>query len=921
MLRLRLFGNPRLLYGEQTLRFAGPAKCWALLAYLVLHHGERTPRKAIAFALWPDESETDARANLRRHLHLLQKVLPPGVPWIIGDASTLQWNDACAYECDAVHGLHEVPDGELLPEESSEWIETERTRLRATISKRLMDGILAHRSESRIDEALQLAHRLLEIDPFREDLVRLMMTLHVERGDKSGALALYAALAARLENELDASPAKETATLAAAIRANDAPSMFWHNLPRYETPLIDSTDKLDQISDALQRARLVTLAGPGGIGKTRIAVETAFSLLAIFPDGVFFVDLASVDDSDALLHAVAESLAATAEIRTPAALARYLQGKTLLLVFDNCEHVVRGCAALAEHLLQHARSIRILATTREALGVAGECVWHVPALRTDEGVQLLASRLAAGDRRFVLSEQSTASAARICERLDGVPLAIELAAACAQFMDLADMEANLDKRFALLKRGNAQGDARLDSLHGSIEWSFALLEPAERAALAHLSVFAADFSLDAACAVCDVSTLGRLVDTSMVHIERHCAGGRYRLLETIRLFARTRLDPVGEQQAHRAHAEHYYTFLASGEANWINNGQISWAEAVEREMPNIDTALRWSFDHAPHLAASLVRALWRRFEFAGTREEGLHLITRALAFGTSAETRADLLFGAGHLNRLLRNWEDASGFFTEVCAIAENAGDDLRLAMGLNGVAMSYQRTNEESMDLLKRALQLAESCGDDRTRGLCLMNLAHRSKLQGDSEAASAYRREAFVFIHRCGDPHMLANANYAAAIEYFIAADYPRAEQHLDRALQIWRRANHRTRIAEALHDLGDVASAGGEFAKARDLYGAALRRSHEIGYESGIAQCLEGLAALFCARGSAAIGALLLGGAERLRRLPGGLADKHFDERRLRLEESIRDSIGTQAMRASIHDGSLLSVDELVDTALTA
>lgn len=911
MLRVRLFGNPRLSYGEQALRFAGPAKCWSLLAYLLLHHGERIPRKAIAFALWPDDTETAARANLRRHLHLLLGSLPAGVPWIVSDAATLQWNDACAYECDAVHLLDDLPEGELLPDESTEWIEAERTRLRATISKRMLDTVLAHRAQARIDEALGVAQHLYRADPFREDIIRLMMTLHVERGDKAGALALYASHDLRLKSELDASPSSETAALAAAIRANDAPSLFGHNLPRYETDWVDSGDKAGQIAEALQRARLVTLTGPGGIGKTRLGVEAAFAQLAAFPDGVFFADLSSIDDSDAVLHAVAESLGASGEIKTEPALARYLCGKTLLLLLDNCEHVLRGCAALIEPLLQHARSVRILATSREALGIAGERVWNVAPLECGEAVQLFTSRLSAGDRLFTLSEERAASAARICERLDGMPLALELAAACAQSMDLADLEANLDKRFTLLKH----------TLNESLDWSFALLEPAESAALGRLSVFAADFSLEAACALCDAPELRRLVDKSMVQLERHSTGGRYRLLETIRLYARTKLDAKTAQHAHRAHAGYYRRFLENGQANWINERQLEWAAAVERALPNIEVALRWSFEHEPQLAVAIICAYWRRFELASAYDEGLQLITQALAFDIPLEARAELLFGAAHLHRLLRQWEAASRFFTQAAAIAQQSGDDLKLSMALNGDAMSYQRTNEESMELLQRALGLAERCGDDRARGLCLMNLAHRSKLQGDAEAASAYRQQAFVFIHRCGDPHMLANANYAAAIEYFIATDYPRAEQHLDRAFQIWKRANFRWRIAEVLHDLGDVTAALGDLGKAQDLYAAALRRSHEIGYEGGVAQCLEGLAAVFCRRGSAAVGALLLGGAQRLRQLPGGLADKHFDEQRLRLEESISDSIGADAMQASLHDGSLLSIDELLDMALTA
>lgn len=922
ILGVRLFGHPQLQCGDTPLRFGGPAKCWALLAYLLLHHGERVPRKAVAFALWPDERETAARANLRRHLHLLQSSLPHSpTPWILVDASTLQWNDASPYVCDAHDVFDSLPEGELLPEESGEWIENERARFRATVSKRLLDEALAARGDARIDEALHFSQRLLNLDPFREDVVRLLMTVRAERGDKSGALAVYAALERRLSSELDATPSAETTSLAAAIRANDTPVLFQSTLPRYETPWVDSSEKIAQVADAMQRARLVTLTGPGGIGKTRLAVETASTQIADYPDGILFVDLASIADSASVLRTVADALGASADIKAPAALTRYLQTKRLLLVIDNCEHVLVGCARLAESILHGTTSVRLLATSREALGVQGETIWRVPALTPDEGVRLFTSRLAAADRHFALTEETVECASRISARLDGTPLALELAAARAQSMLLTDLERNLDKRFELLQRTHASGASRQDTLAGSLEWSFTLLAPPERAALERLSIFVGDFSFGAGEFMCDAATLRRLVEKSLLQLERRGPGGRYRLLESIRLFAAARLAPDDLFAAHRLHAEYYLRFLESGRAKWTGAEQIEWILDVEREMPNIDAAMLWALVESREFAATLACALWRRYEYASERDQGLKLVRDVLPFAADDATRAELLLAAANFLRGTQSFAEAAEHFRRALELAERTNDVALQAIALNGAAMSYQQDPHESLQLLERSLELAQRCGDRRHEAMVLMNMGHTAKMLGDEQAQAAFNKRAFALIERFGDPALQAGNLYAAAVQCVVSRDYPRGRIYLERALDIWRRMNHRRWIAEALHDLADLTAAMGQLPDARDLFAAALRRSHEIGYEKGIAQCLEGFAGLFCAQGNAQLGALLLGGAERLRLAPGGLIQQHADETTERITRAIREALGPESMDTLVHDGALHTMDELVKIALTA
>lgn len=916
VLNIRLFGSPHMTYGTQTVRIAGPPKCWALLAYLLLHRGDEVPRKAIAFALWPDEPEPTARANLRRHLHLLVASLPPAAdPWILSDAAALRWNDRACYRCDALELPDDVPEGELLPDESGEWVEAERARLSATVAKRLLDAVLERRARSQFDEAIVLARRLLDVDPFREDVMRLLMSLHVERGDASGALARFSEFESRLRSELEAAPSAETLALATAIRAGDAPALFHHNLPRYETAWIDACERVSRVAESMQHARLVTLVGAGGIGKTRLAVEAAGAQLGRFPDGVVFVDLAPLTDPDSVLQALVQALGAPGAIRTLTELSRYLRAKSVLVLLDNCEHVLRNCSLLCEHLVQSAGSVRMLATSREPLGVAGEILWHVPALTCDEGVQLFEARLSALGQPFAFTDQSAARVMRICARLDGIPLAVELAAGRAQSMALADIEDNLEHRFELLASARANRPARQETLRGSIEWSFGLLDPQERAALGRLCVFAADFSIDAASAACSLTALSRLVEKSMLHFESRADRGRYRLLESVRMFAAEATPPDQYRAAQRSHAMFYSTFLRTGKGNWIDANQIEWIAQVEQDLPNIDAALRWSLEREPVLAAEIVCALWRWFEFSGRRQEGFDRVTHALEHARDDAARAELLLAAGNLLRALQRPREALAYFEQLQALAERLDKKTLQAEAFNGMGLC-----SESIETLQRGLELAQRAGDERMEGMCLFNIAHVYKLRGDAKTATSFSKRGLAIVERVAAPSLLAVGLYTEALHDFVAGDYEPCEGYLERSLALWRRLNHRTWIAEVLHDLGSVASARRDPEKAWDLYAASLRRSHEIGHDRCIAQCLEGLADILCDRGNARVGAMLLGGARRLRCPLGSSIRRHIDAVSERITHSVGEAVGPQALELLMHDGGLLPVDDLVDLALT-
>jgi predicted ATPase/DNA-binding SARP family transcriptional activator len=643
-LHIHLLGDFRLIYGEALVRTINAPRLHALLAYLLLHRDAPQPRHHLAFLLWPDTSDAQARTNLRQLLHSLKQVLPAADHFVHTDATTVQWRPEAPFRLDVaefeqacaqaeaaaqqgdLHALRvaleqaiAVYHGDLLPSCYDDWILPERERLRQALTEALERVLLLLEREGQPRAALTYAQRLLRHDPLREETYRALMRLHAACGDRAGALRVYHTCATVLERELAVEPSAATRDICQHLMKVDVqarpvrlPQLVNTNLPLPLTSFVGREAQMTEVIQLLQTSRLLTLTGPGGCGKTRLALEAATNLVDHYPDGVWWVELAAL--SEATL--VPQAIAATLGVREPSGrpvletLTDYLRAKQLLLLLDNCEHLVGACAHLAERWLSACPHLRILATSREALRIGGETTWLVPSLSLpeeqpaptveelmrSEAIQLFVERATTVLPTFRLTEASGPLVAQICRRLDGIPLAIELAAARVKVLTAEQMAARLSGVFHLLTAGRRTALLRHQTLRAAMDWSYDLLSEEERVLFRRLAVFAGGWTLEAAEAVCageglaagDVlEVLSHLVDKSLVAV-RQDGQTRYRLLETIRHYAHEKLRQEGEIEAiQRQHASFFLDFAKMAEPKMKSAERGVWLDRLECEYDNL----------------------------------------------------------------------------------------------------------------------------------------------------------------------------------------------------------------------------------------------------------------------------------------------------------------------------------------------
>jgi predicted ATPase/class 3 adenylate cyclase/DNA-binding CsgD family transcriptional regulator len=500
-----------------------------------------------------------------------------------------------------------------------------------------------------------------------------------------------------------------------------------NNLPAQLTSFVGRERELGEVQELLTGQRLVTLAGSGGCGKTRLALQAAAGLADRYPDGVWWVDLGSVTDPALVAELTASTLRVLVEpVGGPLrALASQLRGQRPLLCLDTCEHLLDACAELADTLLRACPGVSLLTTSREPLGVAGETVWRVPSLVADEAVRLFAERAALVRPGFAAAADDPA-VRTVCQRLDGIPLAIELAAAWVRVLEPAQIAAGMGDRFRLLTGGQRGVIDRHRTLTASMEWSYDLLDEADRAVLRRLAVFSGGFTLDAARAVCGdgvqdgdvLSALGRLVDKSLVVVDHGEGAVRYRLLDTVRQYAEDRLRDAGQTAAARdRHLDHFLE-LAEAAEDELERDQDKWREVLEAEHDNFRAALNWGLAAAePERGRRLAAAVARLWFLHGHTHEGLGFLRRAIELAPEDRStlQARLLCGAAMVGL-------ASG---QPVAAAEAA----------------------------RRGLELAIANHDDRNRGRCLALLSY-GPFYNDFPTARELAVQAQRYGELTGDP-----------------------------------------------------------------------------------------------------------------------------------------------------------------------
>lgn len=620
-----------------------------------------------------------------------------------------------------------------------------------------------------------------------------------------------------------------------------------YDLPRSSTPFFGREHEIEAIRSLIAQTPLVTLTGAGGIGKTRLAVRVADGLLAGFPDGVRFVDLAPLRDFASVVPAVASrfGIKESDGESTLEKLVQSLQRKRVLVIVDNCEHLVAPVAAVAATLIGACPDMRILATSRQSLNVPGEQLYRVDPLDLATGVALFADRAKRADPSFELTPENAASVERIVTRIDGIALAIELAAARTNLLTLDQLEARLSERFQLLSGGSALMLPRQQTLRMTLDWSFDLLDSAERRAFCRLSVFSGGFSLDAAVAVCRdagddewevFNVVASLVNKSLVFSGSGRSVQRYRLLETMRAYALERIEDAEEIALVQGRHAAYYVSLSDRAANELTSAPstLAWVAAYESELESFRSALEWLLSPGGDAAAgarllSNLQELWLALglslEVSGRAEDALHAHpelpqnVRAALWLTLARMRQELfanpcvmLDAARQARRLYDGANDVAGS---------------ALAARLEGVAQMKAGAYSEAQENFERSVRLFRELRDRRMAARGLTYLAALLQVRGAHEQARTALTDALQTAEDIGDDRMVPTTSMNLAEAEFALGDVERAAERARYNLtfqQMARKTASMRATQEA--NLSAYLLALGRYDEARTMALAAIR-----------------------------------------------------------------------------------------------
>jgi predicted ATPase/DNA-binding CsgD family transcriptional regulator len=570
------------------------------------------------------------------------------------------------------------------------------------------------------------------------------------------------------------------------------------NLPAPLTSFVGRAREIGDVRGLLAGTRLLTLTGAGGCGKSRLALEVARTRLADTPDGVWIVELAALSDPGLVPHAAAAALRVAERARRPVTetLADALRDRTLLLVLDNCEHLLNACAGLAGTLLRECPGLQILATSREPLGVPGETIWRVPSLAVPdplhlpahealtrfEAARLFAERAAAVRPEFRITGDNARAVAQICHRLDGIPLAIELAAARVRALSVEQIAARLDDRFRLLTGGSRTALPRHRTLRAAMDWSYDLLTERERALLARLSVFAGGWTLEAAETVSAgdgihapeiVDLLQSLVDKSLVLGEIEGDEARYGLLETVRRYAEERLDDAGlSATVKRRHRDWYLALAEQGSVELDGPRQKAWLDRMDREYGNLRGALEWSRGTVAEVEPGLWLAvhLQRFWEMRAYYAEARAWLESMIAAGSTAKPglRARALNTAGILAYRQGDYQHTAALCSSALALAEQYDDAYAAAQALHSLAHVRQSKGEydQATDMMARSVQLYEQVNYRRGEANSVDCLGEIARSRGDYERAEMLTQRAMKLYEDVGEArgrsHLLHNLAY---------------------------------------------------------------------------------------------------------------------------------------------------------------
>lgn len=865
-LSIRLFGALEVRLSGQPLPRLRSRKGEWLLALLVLRDGQPVLRDWLAETLWPDSSPEAALTSLRQSLKDLRSALGDQA-WRLQKAGgrrlALELSHA-RVDLHEFRTLLEVGDAEslaravalyrgpLLEGCREPWLQADREQYERAYLGALER--LSREAEARGDLALAAGYlrRAAATVPGSEPVHRSLMAVLSRSGETQAAIEVYQRLRRWLHRECAAEPDAETTALYQRIRAGARRTDHQRTPPEPSraaaagvplplTPLIGRERELAEIEGRLLAARLVTLTGTGGVGKTRLALAVAVEAAPQFADGACFVDFSAVG-SDALLRS---TLAAALGLGTgpdpESRLIPSLAPRQLLLVLDNCEHLLAGCARLVHSLVSQCPAVRILATSREPLGLTGEVRIPIPPLPLPDtahggrtlqeitaspAVRLFCERASAVAPGFAPGEADAPLLLQLCRCLDGLPLALELAASMLDVLSLPEILRGLDDRFRFLAGADPTRPERQQTLQGVVDWSYERLDPEEQRLFRWVGAFTGSWNLAALDSVCSepapvLPVLTRLVRKSLVVPEDLPAGGRrYRMLETLRQYARQRLAEAGEADAVRKrHLEWARELVALAAPQLSGPDQTAALERLTAEEENLNGALEWALEpeRDPEIClsgAQLAAELGRYWQIRGLYRQGGRHLHRSLArLPTAAE-------GETRLRATLLGWA---------------------------GFLMLYEGRYQEATEQATAALRIWEALGDVRGRAEALGTLAICAKDQGDTQEARPLFAESLRLSEQVGDTRGIASSLGYLGILAADAGEPDEAEPLFARALALRRSLRDTWGIAASLNNLGRLAAARGDLERARSLLEESLELRRQLGDRRSIAVTLNSLGSL--------------------------------------------------------------------------
>lgn len=895
-LRICLLGAP-LIEKDGRAVSLDRRKAVALLAYLAVTE-QTEARDALAALLWPDLDRSGGLAALRRTLRSLTKNLGP--EYFCAKRSSIRLlSDKASVDVVQFRRLAAERPAEDAPleawksalpdlekavelyrdnfltgftlrdaEEFEEWQFLQTERLRGELNQALDGLVLGCRLLGDFDRALQWAQRRLSRDLLAEDVHRSLMELYAAAGRRSEALRQYEKCVEVLRQQLQVAPEAETVQLYEKIKGGDvgrepgpetaqpAPAPFFFNLPKPPTPLVGRTGELEQLGKRMQDpdCRLLTLIGPGGIGKTRLVLEAARVFGSSFPDGVCFIPLAN-SSADRVVSVITEALGLSLDPQGDAEtqLLTRLSGRRLLIVLDNFEHVLER-AGLVSDILLKSQPVKVIVTSRARLNLRSEQILEIKGLDVPQdeisdgveafsAVELFLQAARRADPSFSLSEENRPHVIRICKLLDGLPLAIELAAAWLRLMPCPDIVREIEKTLDFLSFDFRDFPERHRSLRAVFDSSVSLLSQEEQDALCGLSVFKGGFTREGAQKVAGapLTTLASLIDKSLLS---RIGSNRCHMHELIRQFAVGMLEgrPQLRDQVHDLHCEFYLDFMAARVGGLKSEGQRTAMEEIQLEIDNIRPAWRWAVERRlSDLLEKSLEAIEIFYTLANWLTEGEEIL-RAAARAVSKEERpllwAKIVARQARFDLRLWRYQKATRLLEQSLAIFRHKNDSREIALTLAPLSIVFFQLGafEKASKLAEEGTNLWRRLDDPHGLADSLIHMGRVLATDGDEEKASQALDESYSIFKQLGDQNGMSRCLINLGVLSYIRRDYQQAIDQFNSGLEIVERMSDRRGAAFCLANMGLVYEDMGHHERAKEMSKEALRLFNEIGYQKG-------------------------------------------------------------------------------------